>query len=326
MINVVESGAKKKTLPYGMILTKVFRRFNVSFKSEEPRNTSKVFSIKNVMKMLSDFGTSSSQDQGLKRKREETEPAGNLEILAEAVTSQQDQSQNVLPASSRGKEVLQEGNLSDSRDLGVSLEFDSTPGASLGPPFFNQTLLDGFSTIDNPVNTSLFSPLMTSPPSSIGTFHSIDAMRHWLNTPQPNLSNIHAPIFTDAGPSLHSFPQNFASLSSFSMTSTNQAAVGLDSENIFHFDPRPPKKSKFEKEVTRTRKNMGKIFKALTINNNIQSYNMKENSILRTWLVNEFCPAMRVAPPPENPEIPPSTELPSFDDSSSDDSTPDAPQ
>jgi hypothetical protein len=110
------------------------------------------------------------------------------------------------------------------------------------------------------------------------------------------------------------------------MTSTNQAAVGLDSENIFHFDPRPPKKSKFEKEVTRTRKDMGKIFKALTITNNIQTYNMKENSILRTWLVNEFCPAMRVAPPPENPEIPPSTELPSFDDSSSDDSTPDAPQ
>jgi hypothetical protein len=71
---------------------------------------------------------------------------------------------------------------------------------------------------------------------------------------------------------------------------------------------------------------MGKIFKALTITNNIQTYNMKENSILRTWLVNEFCPAMRVAPPPENPEIPPSTELPSFDDSSSDDSTPDAPQ
>ncbi|KAK2452384.1 hypothetical protein QL285_000184 [Trifolium repens] len=326
MINVVESGAKKKTLPYGMILTKVFRKFNVSFKKEEPRNTSKVFYMKNVMRMLSDFGTSSSQDQGVKRKRDEAEPTGSLEILAEAVTSQQDQSQNVLPAGSKGKEVLPEGNLSDSRDLGVSLEFDSTPGASLGPPIFNQTLLDGFSTIDNPVNTSLFSPLMTSPPSSIGTFHSTEAMRHWLNTAPPNLSNIHAPIFTDAGPSLPSFPQNFASLSSFSMTSTNQAAVGLDSENIFHFDPRPPKKSKFEKEVTRTRKDMGKIFKALTITNNIQTYNMKENSILRTWLVNEFCPAMRVAPPPENPEIPPITELPSFDDSSSDDSTPDAPQ
>jgi hypothetical protein len=31
----------------------------------------------------------------LKRKKEEVESAGNLEILAEAVTSQQDQSQNV---------------------------------------------------------------------------------------------------------------------------------------------------------------------------------------------------------------------------------------
>jgi hypothetical protein len=138
---------------------------------------------------------------------------------------------------------------------------------------------------------------------------------------------IHMPIFTDAGPSLPFFPQNFASLSSFSMTSSNQAAVGLDSENIFHFDPKPPKKSKIEKDLSRTRKDMGKIFEALTINNNILTYNMSENIILRTWLVNEFCPAMRLAAPPENPDIPLSTELPSFDhSSSSDDSTPTAPQ
>jgi hypothetical protein len=76
----------------------------------------------------------------LKRKREEVEPAGNLEILAEVVTTQQEQSQIVLPPSTRGKEVLQERNLSDSKDFGKSLEFDSTLGASLGPPIFNQTL------------------------------------------------------------------------------------------------------------------------------------------------------------------------------------------
>jgi hypothetical protein len=220
----------------------------------------------------------------LKRKREEIEPAGNLEILAEAVTSQQDQSQNVLPASTRGKEVLQEGVISNSRDLGVSLDFDSTLGASLGPHIFNQTLS---------------SPFMASAP----------------------------PIFTNAGPSLPSFPPNFASLSFFSMTSANQTAVGLESENIFNFAPTPPKKSKVEKDVSRTRKDMRKIFEALTINNNILTYNMGENKILRTWLVNEFCPTMRVAPPPENPDIPPSIELPSFDHSSSfDDSTHSAPQ
>jgi hypothetical protein len=58
MINAVESSAKKKTFPYGMILTRVFRKFNVSFKNEEPRNTFRVFSTKNVdkMKMLSEFG------------------------------------------------------------------------------------------------------------------------------------------------------------------------------------------------------------------------------------------------------------------------------
>jgi hypothetical protein len=42
--------------------------------------------------------------------------------------------------------------------------------------------------------------------------------------------------------------------------------------------------------ISRTRKDMGKIFEALTINNNILTYNMRENSILRTSFVNEFFP------------------------------------
>jgi hypothetical protein len=135
----------------------------------------------------------------------------------------------------------------------VSLEFDSTLGSSI----FNQTLL---------------SPLMTSAPHS---------------------SRMFVPSFIDVGPSLPSFTQNFVFLSSFSMTSSNQVVVGLEHDNIFNFDPRPPKKSKVEKDVSRTRKDMGKIFEALTINNNIQTYNIRENNILKTRLINEFCPAMR---------------------------------
>jgi hypothetical protein len=56
------------------------------------------------------------------------------------------------------------------------------------------------------------------------------------------------------------------------------------------------------------------------------SYIVLEFQILRTWLVTEFCPTMRVNPPPEN-HVPPTQEIPKFDNStSSDDSSPTVPR
>ncbi|MCI91304.1 hypothetical protein A2U01_0112598, partial [Trifolium medium] len=56
------------------------------------------------------------------------------------------------------------------------------------------------------------------------------------------------------------------------------------------------------------------------------NYMVQEHQLFRTWLVNEFCPVIRVNPPPTNP-APPVPELPDFDkDSSSDNSSPAEPQ
>jgi hypothetical protein len=72
---------------------------------------------------------------------------------------------------------------------------------------------------------------------------------------------------------------------------------------------------------------MAKIFQTMGIHNHMLSYIMLEFQILRTWLVNEFCPTMRVNPSPENLEIPPTQEIPKFDHStSSDDSSPIVPR
>jgi hypothetical protein len=218
---------------------------------------------------------------------------------------------------------MSEGNPSDSRDLGVSLEFDSAFEDNLGPSLnkFTSVLLDGFSTIDNPVNTSLFSPLITSPQTTFHSFQQTEILRNLMKNPIPNFpqfSQFPPPIFTDAGPSLPSFPQHFASLGSFcTNTPNNDTAAYQGSDNPPPFDPRPLKRSKVEKDVARTRKDMAKLFTIL-------SFIMQEQQIFRTWLAEEFCPAMRIPPPPANP-APPTEEIPKVS-SSSDDSSPTLPQ
>jgi hypothetical protein len=76
-----------------------------------------------------------------------------LELLAEVVTTTQDHSENILPAFSKGKETQIEGNPSVSQNPFVSLEFDSALGSNLDSSInkFTTVLLDGFSTMDNPV-------------------------------------------------------------------------------------------------------------------------------------------------------------------------------
>ncbi|PNX68475.1 hypothetical protein L195_g056187 [Trifolium pratense] len=96
---------------------------------------------------------------------------------------------------------------------------------------------------------------------------------------------------------------------------TNDSAAYQSSANIPPFDTRPTKKSKVEKD-------MAKLFQAIKINNTLMNYTIHEHQLFRTWLIEEFCPAMRVNPPPSNPP-PQVPDFPELDqDSSSDDSPP----
>ncbi|CAJ2653247.1 unnamed protein product [Trifolium pratense] len=151
-------------------------------------------------------------EQGQKRKREDFEKDNNLDLLAEVMTTQQeDHPETVLPvsASEKSKENVSEKTTSIQFNPFVSLEFDNLGHNSENQ--FTTVLTDGFS--NNPVNTSIFSPLMTSPQTSFNTTTS-DFLRNFIQTP-PEYAQMHQPVFTDAGPSLPSFPPNFASLSSF---------------------------------------------------------------------------------------------------------------
>jgi hypothetical protein len=193
--------------------------------------------------------------------------------------------------------------------------------------------MDGFSTADNPVNTSLFSPLMSSPQTTLESFNSAEFLRSLIKNPAPMFPKLPLPIYTDAGTTLPTFPSNFASFSSFCTNVPSDAShpVEIQTAPVLmlpppppHSDIPPPKKTKMEKDVARTRKDMAKLFQTMEIHKDMLSYVMLEFQLLRTWLVTEFCPAMRINPPAENP-APPVPEVPKYDHSSSDDSSPTMP-
>ncbi|CAJ2668721.1 unnamed protein product [Trifolium pratense] len=112
MSYTIENESKKVTLPYGMFLTRVFNKFQVSFEGEEGKNSSTTFSLKNVgrMKFIGDIEDHTISDQGQKRKGEEFEKETNLELLAEVVTTQEDHPETVLPVSAPS-EKAKESNI-----------------------------------------------------------------------------------------------------------------------------------------------------------------------------------------------------------------------
>jgi hypothetical protein len=92
-------------------------------------------------------------------------------------------------------------------------------------------------------------------------------------------------------------------------------------------DQRPAKRTKMEKDVSKTRKNVERILDGMTIQNNMLMHLMIEHQTLRNWLIANVCPAMNIPPPPLNPpphipEFPP----PHDDATSSDDSSPTVPK
>jgi hypothetical protein len=277
-----------------------------------------------------------SEDHGQNRKREIFEQNANLDLLAEVVTTQEDRLENILPTSvpcDKGKEVLPEGNPIVSEPTFVSLEFDAVFAENLNSSLnkFTSVLLNENPTVenttfenpiyDNPVNTSS-PPFATSPHKTFDSFHTSEFLRDLIKTPPPEFPKMPQPIFTDAGPSLPSFPSNFASLGSFCTNSyTNPNAA--HSETLPPFDSRALKRSKVEIDILQTKKHVVKIYELM---DTMYSHMKLEFSTFRTWLVDEFCPAMRVNPPPAVVP-PPVPEAPKFDNmSSSDDSSPTIPQ
>jgi hypothetical protein len=331
MIHVANSGIKKVTLPYAMILTKIFRIFKIDETDQRVENSCTSFGFKNIHHMKKDVISEDSIDLG-KRKRAEFEKEG-LDILADALG---DQTENDLQAGNSTRTNV--GMTSDSipSDISTSLHFGTSFSHGIGfsvPPRAGKEL-QGFLSTTTPFNTSLFSPIMTSSQGSLETFKSTKFFKNFVD----NISDFPKftqPLFT-AG-SLPSLPTTFGTLDSF-CSSANAAATDAINKHV-GFEPnvklvgegtsdqRPAKRTKLEKDSSKTKKNVDKILEGMTIQNNMLMYLMIEHQLLRDWLIAHVCPTMNIPPPPLNPpphipEFPP----PQDDATSSDDSSPTVPK
>jgi hypothetical protein len=331
MIHVANSGIKKVTLPYAMILTKIFRIFKIDEKDQRVENSCTSFGFKNIHHMKKDFISEDSIDLG-KRKRAEFEKEG-LDILADVLG---DQTENNLQAGESAE--TNAGMASDSipSHISTSLHF-GTPFShgfrASAPPRAGKEL-QGFLSTTSPHNTTLFSPLMTSSQGSLETFKSSEFFKNFDKN-IPIFPQFTQPIFSSG--SLPSLPTTFGTLDSF-CSSANAAATDAINPHV-GFEPnvklagegtsdqRPAKRTKMEKDVSKTRKNADRILDGMTIQNNMLMHLMIENQTLRNWIIEHVCPVMNIPPPPLNPpphipEFPP----PHDDATSSDDSSPTVPK
>ncbi|PNX56724.1 hypothetical protein L195_g058348, partial [Trifolium pratense] len=173
----------------------------------------------------------------------------NLDMLAKASG---EQSENVLPT---GENVDIHNTISNSQPIHLNTSTFSheveTSSQQAGK------ILQGFHSTTAPINTSVFSPLMSSSHGSLQTMFSTDFVRNLMTSNSPDPSQIPVPIFS-AG-TLPSLPSSFATLDSFCSSANAAAATwtmpaGFEG-NFQHeagtsTDPRPPKRTKTEKRVS----------------------------------------------------------------------------
>ncbi|CAJ2638242.1 unnamed protein product [Trifolium pratense] len=308
MIEAASSGSKKITLPYGMHLTKVFRECKVELKKEKSFNNSKVFDLKNLSHMKKAIDQPAV---GEKRKRNffEAEPATGLAAQSENVL-------NFAPSANQSLEPTPTIYV-PFVDLDVSLGFDSSFGLNIQPTLSQNAahVLEGLSTNPRFTNKALFSPPYYDSQSSS------DFLKSLLKIPSPELSQVQIPLYS-AGNSLPSIPPQFGSLKSFCSSGQNIEDFAPHADNHAAAGPSTrPKRTKKEKDVSKTKRETTKILEAMMQQNNLLMHIMLEQQNYRNWLCEHVCPLLNVPhppanPPPHIPEFPQPENDPSSDASS----------
>ncbi|PNX56876.1 hypothetical protein L195_g050107 [Trifolium pratense] len=292
MIEAASSGSKKITLPYGMHVTKVFRECKVELKKEKSFNNSKVFDLKNLSHMKKAIDQPAVSE---KRKRDFFEAEKNLP--ATGLAAQSENVLNLAPTENQSLEPTPTISV-PFVDLDVSLGFDSSFGLNIQPTLSQNVahVLEGLSTNPRFTNKALFSP-----PYYHDSQSSSDFLKSLLKIPSPEFSQVQIPLYS-AGNSLPSFPPHFGSLKSFCSSGQNIEDFAPNVDDPAAAGPSTrPKKTKMEKEVSKTKRETTKILEAMMQQNNLLMHIMLEQQNYRNWLCDHVCPLLNVPHPPANP-------------------------
>ncbi|GAU47880.1 hypothetical protein TSUD_404520 [Trifolium subterraneum] len=282
MIHAATSGFKKTSLPYAMLLTRVFRLYYADMDNTPSENHYYTFSLKNVSHMKKEIEPPVA-DVGVKRKREIFEKS-SLTVLADASG---DRLENDLQTDGNAQTTTSE-------------KLVTTAAATL----------QGFKPMPVPPHTTMFSPLMTSSQGSLSSFCTSEFIRNILTSDTPDISTMSIPNPTDSN--LPSIPSSFATFDSFcsSVNATNAGTQQLVFEGNVNFDfpgpSRPTKRFRLETDMKQMRKDLDIVIKGMAVQHSMMNHLILESKTLRTWFTTIVCPQLHIPPPPE-------IETPQFD-------------
>nr|XP_012567797.1 mucin-2-like [Cicer arietinum] len=304
MICAATKDYRKNIVPYGMVLTKVFRYFGVSLTSETSMIKISKFSTKNLSHMRKTSSTqtptpSSSFPTSLKRKRStERRPTTNPVPFSthstdpEANTARIPTPEHSSPNPERSPPPPERSPENIQTPSNLFPQTSTLPSSAI--PSYSQTFHspthDFGNFLSNPP-LSTMSPLFVSPQK---TSSSIFGISQFLNFPATI-----GPSNTSIGP-LPSVSSSFASFPSISTTPIpSNTVVATTSQPSPHLHSSPPL----------TEPSNSNIMVSLQIIMARQVQHDQETALLRTWLTDHLAPNMGIPPPPPHP-IPPPSQVP----------------
>ncbi|GAU41293.1 hypothetical protein TSUD_374180 [Trifolium subterraneum] len=274
MIYAASSNLKKIALPYGMILTRIFRLYYADVSNTPFDNHYYTFNLKNVSHMKKEIKTPDT-DVGVKRKREEFEKT-NLNLLADVSG---DRPENALQT---------DGNNKNDFDFTPTTENENLMAIAA-------TTLQGFNPISAPPGTTMFSPLMTSSQGSFSSFCTSEFIRNILTSETPEISTLHIPNPTYI--TLPSIPSSFATFDSF-CSFVNAGTKQLVFEGNINFDfpgsSRPAKRSRIETDMEQMKKDLDNVIKGMVVQHSMMNHLILESKSLREWFTSVVSPQLHL--------------------------------
>jgi hypothetical protein len=321
MISAIKDKNPRHGLPYGMILTRLFREIGIDLDGEESEWIISKFRAKNVSHMKSEAEHTLTPS---KRKRDQDEDYVSDSESDSPQDPPQDPPQNPpqnlpknppIPPQNRSAE--HSPNRSQQRSPVLEEHQDLLEDFGNQTAIFNDIqatqILQSFkSNLPPPTKVSNTSQLFTSPPQADFSplFNSNSISKFFNSLPQFDGSN---PLesFTTLQSNCPTMPSNPSKAAP--STSTHAAAT----------DERPPKRSRIEKDLSKIKKYLRRLLEGQQACLSHHVYNKMENQTQRGWISNTLSTRYCVPPPAELPFPPPQYFIPApSDDSSSDDSSP----
>ncbi|GAU10271.1 hypothetical protein TSUD_418840 [Trifolium subterraneum] len=295
MMEVANWNNKKFCVSYGMVLTQIFKHFEVSLKGETAETKVKRFDLK-ILKHFKPDPTPNVPIRTYKRKR------SNLDNTAQSVQADQVVSEPEPP------------NLSDQNDPFIPsdpiLEEENLNTHS-SPPLAeprNEINLN-VPPSNSQINTHVISSPQTESPQVV------PQLGNFFNSSSQNIFD--QPFFNDIlnPPPVTTIPPM-------------QAMPFMNDAGPSNPQPQPQPmpnlpRSKTERNTERIKRDIKKLFQGQQLIDNHLSYITMENSIMRAWFRNVVCYLYNLPYPEHNPYPPPVHVMPQpSPSSSSGDSTP----